>query len=204
MVVRDVASELRNPKQSRRLPRHLQVDEVVRLLEAIPTESPLGVRDRALFETLYGGGIRVGELVGLDVTDVDLAPGLLTVRGKGRRERLAPIGPEAVSWLERWLPLRRPQRPGDSALFLNRFGRRLTSRSVARLLQHHGLATGLEGTVSPHTLRHSYATHLLDSGADLRSLQELLGHRRLTTTQIYTHVTRERLIDAYLDAHPRA
>jgi integrase/recombinase XerC len=177
---------------------------VIRLLESIPTTAPAGVRDRAMLETLYGGGVRVSELVALDVADLDLDGGLVRVRGKGRRERLCPVGPEAVTWIRLWLPLRQPRRPEDPALFLNRFGGRLTTRSVGRLFQAHLQAAGINPGGSPHTLRHSFATHLLDRGADLRSVQELLGHRRLTTTQIYTHVTPERLLEAYHDAHPRA
>jgi integrase/recombinase XerC len=161
-----------------------------------------------MFEVLYGGGLRVGELVTLDVADLDRELQVLRVRGKGRRERLAPVGAEAWLWLDRWLPLRHPRRPDDPAVFLNRRGSRLTARSVARILDTHLAAAGAEAgsgrSCSPHTLRHSFATHLLDGGADLRSVQELLGHRRLTTTQIYTHVSRERLRDAYDDAHPRA
>ncbi len=203
-VSTDPAGTLRNPKQPKRLPRLLRVEEVVRLLDGIPTAEPASVRDRAMFETLYGGGLRVSELVALDRPDLDLDSGLVRARGKGRRERLCPVGPEAVHWLEIWLRLRQPQHPDDPAVFLNRFGRRLTTRSVGRLLQGHLTALGLDWGASPHTLRHSFATHLLDGGADLRSVQELLGHRRLTTTQIYTHVTRERLIDAYKGSHPRA
>lgn len=198
------AEALRNPKQPRRLPRPFQVEEIVRLLESIPTAEPLGLRDRAMFETLYGGGLRVGELVGLDLADLDLDQGLVRARGKGRRERLCPIGPEAVTWLDRWLSARRPAVAGEPAVFLNRDGGRLSARSVGRLLESHLAGLDLDPNSSPHTLRHSFATHLLDRGADLRSVQELLGHRRLTTTQIYTHVTRERLLDAYRDAHPRA
>jgi integrase/recombinase XerC len=200
----DPAGGLRNPKQPRRLPKLLGVEDVVRLLEAIETTTDLGVRDRAMFETLYGGGLRVGELVGLDLADLDLEERLVRVRGKGRRERLSPIGPEAAGWIGRWLAVRRPCRPGEIAVFLNHRGTRLSTRSIGRLLEDHLLGLGLDPTSSPHTLRHSFATHLLDRGADLRSVQELLGHRSLTTTQIYTHVSGERLIDAYRDAHPRA
>lgn len=200
----DPTAALRNPKQPRRLPHLLTIDEVVRLLDGIPADSDLGQRDRAMFEVLYGGGLRVGELVALDREDVDLDAGLVRVRGKGRRERLCPIGPEAVARIQSWLAYRQPISAEERALFLNRFGSRLTARSVGRLLQGHLTALGLDWGASPHTLRHSFATHLLDRGADLRSVQELLGHRRLTTTQIYTHVTRDRLREAYQEAHPRA
>ena len=200
----DPSAGLRNPKQPRRLPHPLRIEEVVRLLDAIPTAEAAGVRDRAMFETLYGGGLRVSELVGMDLADLDAEQGLVRVRGKGRRERLCPVGPMAVTWLGHWLPLRRPAAAEERAVFLNRYGTRLTARSVGRLLDAYLLAHGLDPRSSPHTFRHSFATHLLDRGADLRSVQELLGHRRLTTTQIYTHVTRERLLDAYQDAHPRA
>ncbi len=204
VVTGDPVGGLRNPKQARRLPRPLRVEEVIGLLDAIPTADGAGVRDRAMFETLYGGGLRVSELVGLDLGDLDAETGLVKVRGKGRRERLCPIGPMAMDWIARWIPLRRPSRPGDPALFLNQRGGRLTTRSVGRLLHEYLVAQGLDPESSPHTFRHSFATHLLDGGADLRSVQDLLGHRSLTTTQIYTHVTRERLIDAYNEAHPRA
>lgn len=200
----DPTTGLRNPKQPRRLPRALRVEDVITLLDSIPTATPLELRDRAMFETLYGGGLRVAELVGLDLDDLDPERGAVRVRGKGRRERLAPIGPEAVGWLARWLAARRPARPDDQAIFLNRYGRRLSTRSVDRLFRAHLLALGLDPKASPHALRHSFATHLLDRGADLRSVQELLGHRRLTTTQVYTHVSRERLIEAYRRSHPRA
>lgn len=200
----DPTAQLRNPKQPRRLPRPLPLDEIVKLLEAIPIDRPLGVRDRALFEVAYGGGLRVSELVGLDVSDLDLEGGLARARGKGRRERLCPLGPEAVTWLSRWLPLRRPCGPEVRAVFLNRYGSRLSTRSVDRLFQSYSRRFGIDASASPHSLRHSFATHLLDRGADLRSVQELLGHRRLTTTQIYTHVTQERTLDVYQEAHPRA
>jgi integrase/recombinase XerC len=200
----DPAGALRNPKQSQRLPRLLRVEEVIRFLDAIETGDPLGVRDRAMFETLYGGGLRVSELVGLDLDDLDADQELVRVRGKGRRERLCPVGKMAMIWIGHWRPLRQPARPDDHALFLNRFGTRLTTRSVGRLLDSYLAGLGLDPNASPHTLRHSFATHLLDRGADLRSVQELLGHRNLTTTQIYTHVTQDRLLKIYQDAHPRA
>jgi integrase/recombinase XerC len=204
-VKSDPAGGLRNPRQPKRLPRLLGVDEVIHLLDSVPTQTPLGVRDRAMYETLYGGGLRVGELVGLNLDDLNPDQHLVRVRGKGRRERLCPIGPLAMAWLERWITHRTPKRPGEPALFLNRFGTRLSARSVGRLLEEHLGSLGLDpACASPHTLRHSFATHLLDRGADLRSVQELLGHRSLATTQIYTHVTRQRLLEAYQNAHPRA
>lgn len=203
-VTADPSASLRNPKQPQRLPKPLRVDELVAFLDGLAVGEPSGVRDRALFETLYGGGLRVSEAVGLDVGDLDLEGQAVRVRGKGRRERLCPIGEMAALWLKRWLPQRQPATPNETAVFLNRFGGRLTTRSVGRLLHEHLLAQGREASFSPHSLRHSFATHLLDAGADLRSVQELLGHRRLTTTQIYTHVTRERLLHVFQHTHPRA
>lgn len=203
-VAADPAAALRNPKQPRRLPKLLRVDEVVMLLDSIPTADTLGIRDRAMFETLYGGGLRVSEVVGLDLDDLDLDEELTRVRGKGKRERLSPIGSMAVHWIRLYMKVRTPRSALERGLFLNRYGDRLTSRSVGRLLEEHLARAGIRTEASPHTLRHSFATHLLDRGADLRSVQELLGHRNLTTTQIYTHVTRERLLDVYQEAHPRA
>jgi integrase/recombinase XerC len=200
----DPTAGLRNPKQPRRLPRLLRVDEIIRLLDAIPGDTPPSARDRAMLETLYGGGLRVSELVGLNVDDLDFDQELVKVRGKGRRERLCPIGEMAVHWLKRYITLRSPDLAYEKGMFLNQRGTRLSSRSVGRLLEAHLLNAGLVNAASPHTLRHSFATHLLDRGADLRSVQELLGHRKLTSTQIYTHVTQERLLDMYQQAHPRA
>ena len=207
VVKADPSAGLRNPKQPKRLPKFLGVDEVVGLLDAIATDTALGVRDRAMFETLYGGGLRVSELVGNRPRPTSTPrQGLILVRGKGRRERLCPVGPMAFD-LDRPLA-RRPTagaRRRRKAVFLNHRGTRLTTRSVGRLLEDPtSRRRGLDPSSSPHTLRHSFATHLLDGGADLRSVQELLGHRSLTTTQIYTHVTQERLATVYHDAHPRA
>lgn len=203
-VAADPSAGLRNPKQAKRLPRLLRIDEVIRLLEAVPVETSAGVRDRTMLETLYGGGLRVSELVGLNLDDLDGEGDLVRVRGKGRRERLCPVGPMASDWLRRWIRLREPRHPKEPAVFLNQRGTRLTTRSVGRLLEGHLVRAGLVDAASPHTLRHSFATHMLDGGADLRSIQELLGHRNLTTTQIYTHVTQDRLLDVYHEAHPRA
>jgi integrase/recombinase XerC len=202
------ADGLRGPRQDKRLPHFLSVEDVLRLLDAPPADAPLGLRDRALLETLYSAGLRVSELTGLNVEDVDLSEGLATVRGKGRRERLALLGPPALAALRRWLEGRAAVAAGLSrpqpALFLNKNGTRLSSRSVGRLLEKYLKQAGLDPRTSPHTLRHSFATHLLDNGADIRSVQELLGHRSLSTTQIYTHVTTHRLQESYDKAHPRA
>jgi integrase/recombinase XerC len=202
------ADGLRGPRQDKKLPHFLSLGDVMRLLEAPPADTPLGLRDRAVLETLYSAGLRVSELTGLNVEDVDLSEGLATVRGKGRKERLALLGPPALAALREWLGargavaggLKRPQ----PALFLNKNGTRLSSRSVGRLLEKYLKQAGLDPRTSPHTLRHSFATHLLDNGADIRSVQELLGHRSLSTTQIYTHVTTHRLQESYEKAHPRA
>jgi integrase/recombinase XerC len=202
------ADGLRSPRQDKKLPHFLGEADLVRLLETPPAGTPLGVRDRSILETLYSAGVRVGELTGLDLDDVDLDTGLATVRGKGKRERLALLGPEALAALKSWLTVRDnlplPKARSQSAVYLNKNGTRLTARSVGRLLQKYLQQAGLDPRTSPHTLRHSFATHLLDRGADIRSVQELLGHRSLGTTQIYTHVTTQRLRDSYHKAHPRA
>jgi len=172
----------------------------------------MGCRDRAILETMYAAGLRVSEVVGLSRGDVDLDAGILRVRGKGRRERLSPIGSYAVRALRRWLGVCRlhpsePAAPGGhpaAPVFVNRFGHRLTTRSVARMLEKYLRQTGLDRRTTPHSLRHSFATHLLDRGADIRSVQELLGHKSLVTTQIYTHVSTTVLREIYEKAHPRA
>ena len=181
---------------------------MARLLETPPAGTPLGLRDRAILETLYSAGLRVSELTGLDVGDVDLNEGVAMVRGKGRKERLALLGPPAMEAIARWIPEREAlagaRAASQPALYLNRNGTRLSARSVGRLLAKYLARAGLDRRTSPHTLRHSFATHLLDAGADIRSVQELLGHRSLATTQIYTHVSTQRLRDSYHKAHPRA
>jgi integrase/recombinase XerC len=206
LVDHNPAKPLRNPRPDRKLPHFLTTAEISRLLQAPPADTPLGRRDRALLETIYSAGLRVSELVAINDQDLDLEAGLVRVRGKGRRERLAPLGRYALRAIRRWLAHRAaPRRAADSTpLFVNRFGTRLTTRSVARALEKHLRHTGLDRRTSPHTLRHSFATHLLDRGADIRSVQELLGHRNLTTTQIYTHVSTNTLRQAYERAHPRA
>lgn len=202
------AQALRTPRAGRKLPHFLSSDHVAKLLEAPPANQPQGIRDRAILETVYTAGLRVGEVVALNVDDWDRDADVLRVLGKGRKERIAPVGSHAARALARWLEVREPD-PGAgedhrSALFLNRFGRRLTTRSIGRMLEKYLKLTGLDRLTTPHTLRHSFATHLLDGGADLRSVQELLGHKSLTTTQIYTHVSTQRLRETYERAHPHA
>ncbi len=202
------AKPLRNPRGARKLPHFLTSDEVGRLLETPPGNQSMGLRDRAILETMYSAGLRVSEVVGLNDRDMDFAADIVRVRGKGRRERLAPIGSFAVRAVRHWLDVRKlkaGEKPGPAApVFVNKFGRRLTTRSVGRMLEKYLKVTGLDARTTPHTLRHSFATHLLDRGADIRSVQELLGHKSLMTTQIYTHVSTTRLREVYERAHPRA
>lgn len=202
------AKPLRNPRKGRSLPHFLSAEEIGRLLAAPSTHDPLGLRDRAMLETAYSAGLRVSELVGLNDGDIDFEAGILRVRGKGRRERLSPIGSYATDALRAWLAVRKlhahePTGPA-APVFVNKFGRRLTTRSTARMLEKYLQQTGLDTRTTPHTLRHSFATHLLDRGADIRSVQELLGHKSLVTTQIYTHVSTAALHKSYQQAHPRA
>jgi integrase/recombinase XerC len=200
------AAGVRTPRQQKKLPHFLPEDAVARLVETPPAGTPLGQRDRAILELLYTAGLRVSELTGLDVEDVDFDGCTARVRGKGRRERLAVVGRPALAALRRWLEGRAKltERRPQAALFVNKNGTRLSARSVGRLLRKYLHQAGIDPRTSPHTLRHSFATHLLDRGADIRSVQELLGHRSLATTQIYTHVTTNRLRDSYHKAHPRA
>ncbi|MCA8997500.1 MAG: tyrosine recombinase XerC [Planctomycetaceae bacterium] len=202
------AKALRTPRTGRKLPHFLTSEQVASLLEAPPANDPMGLRDRAMLETLYSAGLRVAELVSLDVSDWDRTANILRVFGKGKKERIAPVGSYASRALERWLTVRSPDpdAPAEDhdAMFLNKFGRRLTTRSIGRMIDKYLKETGLSSLTSPHTLRHSFATHLLDGGADLRAVQELLGHKSLTTTQIYTHVSTRRLRETYEHAHPHA
>lgn len=207
-IQKNPADGLRGPKLDRKLPHFLNRVDVQRLLAAPAVESGLGLRDRAILETLYSAGLRVSELVGLELDDVDLNDGVATVRGKGRRERLALIGDAAKQAISGWLEARSGLLDGigrrSSAVFLNKNGTRLSTRSVGRLLVKYLRRTGLDPRTTPHTLRHTFATHLLDAGADIRGVQELLGHKNLTTTQIYTHVSTQRLQESYRKSHPRA
>jgi integrase/recombinase XerC len=199
---------IRTPKQEKRLPRFLQVEEVQKLLSTPDDGTLLGTRDRAMLETLYSTGVRVSELVSLNVNDVDLTGEALRVRGKGRKERLTPIGPTAVASIRRYLEMRAadPRNPtfDSEPLFVNKHGKRLSTRSVRRKLDKYLLMCGLDPNISPHTLRHTFATHMLNNGADLRSVQELLGHQSISTTQVYTHLTTGQIKKAYDDSHPRS
>lgn len=230
-VTENPAKPLRNPRGKRSLPYFLSTEEIGALLTAPPGADPFGLRDRAILETMYSAGVRVGELVGMDLGDLSLAEGLVRVRGKGRKERFAPIGSYAVKALRTWMiyrkellegrldalgrsrpTARRPSaarrgpdaNPAEEPVFLNKFGGRLTTRSIGRMIEKYLKQKGLDSRTTPHTLRHSFATHLLDRGADIRSVQELLGHKSLVTTQIYTHLSTANLLEVYEKAHPRA
>jgi len=201
----NVARRTPTPKTRRPLPKVLPIDQVFTLLDT-PTASttPLQRRDQAILELFYATGMRVGELVALDMQDVDLSAGTLRVRGKGKRERQLFFGQTAAQALVTYLEVRRRHAQEETALFLNHRGRRLSTRGVHLLVKKHCRRTGIAPSTSPHTLRHAFATHLLDNGADLRSIQELLGHRSLATTQKYTFVSTDRLFAVYDQAHPRA
>jgi integrase/recombinase XerD len=195
------------PKVPKTLPRPLSVREVERILSAPPDGDPAGIRDRAILETMYGAGLRISEAVGLDVDDVDLDEGSVRVLGKGSKERIVPLGRFAAASLRAYLTRVRPALAGRTsgpALFLNLRGGRLTRQGAAGILRRAAVRAGLRKRVTPHTLRHSFATHLLEGGADVRVVQELLGHASLATTQIYTLVTGDRLREEYFAAHPRA
>lgn len=202
----NVAAALRSPSRRRTLPEPLTREEVDRVLASPLPPGVLAARGRAILEVLYSAGLRVVEVTRLDLTDVDLTRGTLRVRGKGRKERLAFLGGAARDAVQRYLGLRQvdPKLRAAPAVFVNRHGGRLSVRGVQRLVEKELARAGLAGRGTPHTLRHSFATHLLDAGADLRSVQEMLGHADLATTQIYTHVTAKRLRKAYDSAHPRA
>jgi tyrosine recombinase XerC len=200
--------QVRTPRLDKKLPSFLDEDEVKRLLESTTGDTFTDRRDRALLETIYGGGLRVSEATGLDLPDLQMDQGFAVVRGKGGKERLAPLGSGASSTIQNYLPERAVRveklMSGVDALFINKNGTRLNVRSVRRILDRRASLGGIRKAVTPHTLRHSFATHLLNRGADLRAVQELLGHANLTTTQIYTHVTTHRLKEVYDQAHPRA
>jgi integrase/recombinase XerD len=204
---RDPSASVERPRVPRNLPHPLSVDEVDRIVTSPSEQTAPGIRDRAILETLYGAGLRVSELVALDVDDVDLEDGSLRVLGKGSKERMVPLGRFAGEALQGYLTRSRPQlasAASRSALFLNARGGRLTRQGCAMILRSRAARAGIRGSVSPHTLRHSFATHLLEGGADVRVVQELLGHSSVATTQIYTLITEQHLREVYFSAHPRA
>lgn len=207
VISKNPAKEVASPKIPKRLPRFLTVDEVFALLGATSDEGALSSRDKAILELLYASGLRVSELVGLNIEDVNLKEKTVRVLGKGRKERIVPMGEKAVVALVRYLELRPSliisAGPKD-ALFANRQGTRLSARSVERLLRKYIAKSGLQKVVTPHILRHTFATHLLGAGADMRGIQELLGHASLSTTQKYTHVSIDNMMKVYDESHPKA
>lgn len=206
LIVYNPLSQVTGPKIPRRLPKYIEQDEMTRVLEQPEESNPVGLRDRALLELLYGAGIRVSELVHLDLAGLDLTYGYVRVFGKGGRERIVPLGSIAVKALRKYLEEARPgwNAKNSQALFLNQRGGRLTDRTVRTLARKYCRQARTRETLSPHGFRHSFASHLLDNGADLRVVQELLGHKKISSTQIYTHVSRNKLRKVYHLAHPRA
>ncbi len=212
LCIRDIiesnpAVQVSTPKQPKKLPNFLHIEEMERLIEGVSSPDPLGLRDRAIFELLYATGIRVSELVGMNVGDIDWGFKYIKVFGKGRKERVVPVGHKALDALENYIDNGRPnllEDPLEKALFLNRFGTRLTARSVRRIIDKYIQQMAVTQKVTPHVFRHSFATHLLDRGADLRAVQELLGHANISSTQIYTHISQKQLKKVYDQAHPRA
>jgi integrase/recombinase XerD len=203
----DPTANLRAPRQGRRLPHVLSRDEVGKLLEQPRGTEPAALRDRALLELMYACGLRASEAIDLETTDLDLDAGVLRARGKGSKERLVPVGSAAARAATIYLARGRPRLVGDrleSRVFVNHRGSGLTRQGLYKIVQRHAATAGLAHKMSPHTLRHTFATHLLAGGCDLRSLQEMLGHADIATTQLYTHLSAERLKDVYFDAHPRA
>jgi integrase/recombinase XerD len=207
LIEHDPTAELRGPRKTGRLPRVLSREEVAMLLGQPRGTEPLALRDRALLEVMYACGLRASEAIGLQPGDIDLDEGILRARGKGSKERLVPIGRQAIAALRAYEQRGRPTLVGyrmESRLLVNHRGGGLTRQGLYKIVQGHARGAGLEQKMSPHTLRHSFATHLLAGGCDLRSLQEMLGHADLATTQVYTHLSAERLKDVYFRAHPRA
>jgi integrase/recombinase XerD len=210
-VLTDPTENLESPKIRSSLPSYLRVEEIDKLLQAPDLASPIGVRDRAMLEVLYSTGLRVSELLNLRTTDIDARMGCVRCIGKGDKERLVPIGRKALEAVEQYLAQARPKfarpsspPPHNQILFLTRLGRRLSRVGIWKILHDYGMKLGLRGRLTPHKLRHSFATHLLEGGADLRSVQLMLGHADISTTQIYTHVVEERLKQIYKAHHPRA
>ncbi|ADI26215.1 MULTISPECIES: site-specific tyrosine recombinase XerD [unclassified Geobacillus] len=209
IAAQDPTVHIETPQFERTLPKVLSVEEVEALLAAPQVSTPFGLRDKAMLELLYATGMRVSELVQLNLADVHLTMGFVRCYGKGRKERIVPIGRMAIEALAHYLERGRPQlvnprRRATEALFLNHYGQRLTRQGFWKILKRLAKEAGIEKELTPHTLRHSFATHLLENGADLRAVQELLGHADISTTQMYTHVTKTRLKDVYKQYHPRA
>jgi integrase/recombinase XerC len=203
MLSANPAKGISTPRNARHLPKNMDVDEVNQLLE-IDLNDPLAVRDRAMLETMYGGGLRLSELVNMDCGHMDLESGEVRVLGKGSKERRVPIGGTAVTWIQHWLSLRDSFAPQDDAVFVSSRGSRISTRNVQKRFAEWGIKQGVASHIHPHKLRHSFATHLLESSGDLRAVQELLGHANLATTQIYTHLDFQHLATVYDAAHPRA
>jgi integrase/recombinase XerD len=207
IIEHDPTADLRSPRKRARLPKVLSRDEVQSLLAQPRGTAPAALRDRALLETMYACGLRASEAISLKVSELDLEAGILRARGKGSKERIVPIGSKAVETLTAYLGRGRPRLVGltdEPHVFVNLRGGGLSRQGLYKIVQRHARSAGLEHRMSPHTLRHTFATHLLAGGCDLRSLQEMLGHADIGTTQIYTHLSAERLRDVYFDAHPRA
>ena len=207
IIQHDPTSELRAPRPRGRLPKVLSRDEIALLLAQPHGSTPAGLRDRALLETMYACGLRASEAVTLELPELDLEDGILRARGKGSKERIVPVGSKAIASLRAYLTHGRPRLVGlrdEPRVFVNLRGESLTRQGLYKIVKRHARSAGLERRMSPHTLRHSFATHLLAGGCDLRSLQEMLGHADIGTTQVYTHLSAERLRDVYFDSHPRA
>lgn len=211
MITVDPTENLESPKIRNSLPTYLRVEEIDKLLQAPDLTTPIGVRDRAMLEVLYSTGLRVSELLNLRIADIDMRIGCVRCIGKGDKERLVPIGRKAIEAVEKYLAEGRPKfarpaspPPHNQVLFLTRIGRRMSRVGIWKILHDYGMRLGLRGRLTPHKLRHSFATHLLEGGADLRSVQLMLGHADISTTQIYTHVVEERLKEIYKAHHPRA
>lgn len=199
---------LESPKMSRKLPDTLSVDEIISLIEAIDLSKPEGMRNKAILETMYSCGLRVSEAINIKISDLHFATGFIKVTGKGNKERLIPIGRDAIKainlYLEKNRVLLKPKKEAEDVVFLNRRGGKLTRVMIFLLIKELAASIGLQKKISPHTFRHSFATHLIEGGADLRAVQEMLGHESITTTEIYTHLDREYLRDAIIQFHPRS
>ena len=205
LATQNPAKLVRTPKKEKHLPVFLSVDEVFNLVDVKDSEkNPLRVRDRAILELLYSSGLRVSELAGTTLADLSMGEAIMRVRGKGNKERIVPVGSKALSALGEYLDIRETLKPASDRIFLNSRGGGITTRSLARIIKKYGLVSGISKNVSPHVLRHSFATHLLAGGADLRAIQEMLGHASLSTTQRYTHLSVERIMEVYDKTHPNA